>query len=196
MFSFPDSPIQAFEDEFKKASKAGILDPTAMTLATASKNGVPSARTVLFKGIVRNGFSFYTNYESQKAQELAVQPKAALLFFWPQLEQQIRIDGEVEKLSRAESEAYFRTRPRVSQLGAWTSQQSREIESHAALEKKLQDLEKKFPQEVPCPPHWGGFVLKPQQIEFWFARVGRLHERYVYARNPDGQSWRKFLKSP
>lgn len=208
MFSFPDNPIQAFEAEFQKASEAGILDPQAMTLATVSQSGAPSARIVLFKGMVRNGFSFYTNYESQKGQELTGNPHVALLFFWPQLEEQIRIDGRVEKLSRSESEAYFRTRPRMSQLGAWTSEQSREISSFDVLDHKLQDLEKKYEgQEVPCPPHWGGFLVKPMQMEFWFGRPGRLHERYVYTLvSPEGRAmraddltsavWRKTLKSP
>lgn len=173
---------------------ANKIDPTAMSLATVSNSGLPSVRTVLFKGLVRNGFSFYTNYESQKGRELVEHPQTGLLFHWSFLEQQVRIEGTAEKLTRSESEAYFRSRDRLSQIGAWASEQSREIPDPNWLIKRFEEFEKKFPDQVPCPPHWGGFRVEPRAMEFWFGRPGRLHERYVYERQASG--WRKSRKSP
>lgn len=206
MFRFDSDPFQEFERELHKAVEAAkdrngqsglIKEPTAMSLATVNSSGQPQVRTVLFKGLVRQGFSFFTNYNSPKAKQLMENPRASLLFLWTPLEQQIRIEGKVEKLTRAESEAYFKTRPRESQLGAWASQQSQEIPSYEFLQTEFDSLEKKFSgKEIPCPEHWGGFHLLPTMIEFWFGKQGRLHERYVYERKSPQDSWRKYMKSP
>jgi pyridoxamine 5'-phosphate oxidase len=148
-----------------KAVAQAIPEPTAMSLATVGKSGAPTVRAVLFKGMVRGGFSFYTNYNSPKAQELIENPQASLLFFWPTLQQQIRICGDVQKLTRKESEEYFKTRPRISQIGAWASDQSQEIPSIDFLNNKASELEKKYHgQEIPCPPHWGGFHCSSYQF--------------------------------
>jgi pyridoxamine 5'-phosphate oxidase len=197
--TFPhQDPFTWFHAELKKAVEAKIVDPNAMQLATVSKDGTPSVRTVLFKGLLRDGFTFYTNYDSPKAKDLVATKKAALNFFWAELAQQIRIDGVVEKLSRAESEDYFRSRPRLSQIGAWASAQSETISDFKQLEERVREFEKKFEnQEVPCPENWGGFVLFPLRIEFWFGRIGRLHERFVFERDDVKSSqWRQYLKSP
>lgn len=197
--SFPfHDPFLWFEQEYQKAVQARLPEPHAMQLATVSKDGVPSIRTVLFKGIVRGGFSFYTNYHSQKSHELLANPKACLNFFWPELQQQIRIQGVAERLTRAESEAYFRTRPRLSQIGAWASEQSSVIPSFDWLEQRVAEFEKTYAnQEVPCPPDWGGYHLLPLSVEFWFGRQGRLHERYVLSRDDvQASRWTAELKSP
>lgn len=187
-------PFENLEILVKEATAAGLRDPNAMTLATAV-SGQPSARVVFYKGLVRGGLSFYTNYEGRKGHELTANPKAGVNFFWPELETQARIEGVTEKLTRAESEAYFRTRARLSQVGAWASHQSEEISGLEELQRRVDDVERRFAGvEVPCPPHWGGFRLVPHEFEFWFGRGGRLHERYVYERRGDG--WRTFMRSP
>ncbi|MEZ0391309.1 MAG: pyridoxamine 5'-phosphate oxidase [Pseudobdellovibrionaceae bacterium] len=196
-FDFKLDPFKHFELLFAEAAAKIPKDSNAMSLATVSAEGVPSARTVLFKGIVRNGFSFYTNYESPKARDLISTKKAALLFFWPSLDRQIRLEGAVEKLTREESEVYFETRPRLSQLGAWASHQSEKIKDHEELERRVQEFDQKFQnQKVPCPPYWGGFHLLPLKFEFWFARSGRLHERYVFERADLQSSWETSVRSP
>ncbi len=170
-------------------------DINAMTLATVDKNGKPSTRTVLLKSVDERGFIFFTNYDSRKGRELSENPNAALTFFWSDLERQVCIAGSVTKLPAAESEAYFISRPRGSQLAAWASNQSQSVPDRAALEAQWRQLETKFPNEIPLPPHWGGFILRPERIEFWQGRPSRLHDRFNYARAADG-SWKIERLSP
>ena len=168
---------------------AELMDLTAMTLATADKEGRPSARAVLLKGVDERGFVFYTNYESRKARELAERPQAALVFYWSDQERQVCVAGEVSKLSPEESDAYFKTRPRGSRLGAWVSKQSAVIRDRAALEEKWKEMEAQYPgEDVPRPPFWGGYLLRPTRMEFWQGRANRLHDRFRYTRQAD-QSW-------
>lgn len=170
-------------------------DVNAMVLATVDKNGKPSTRTVLLKGVDERGFIFYTNYESRKGRELAENPHAALTFYWPDLERQVCAAGTISKLAPAESEAYFKSRPRGSRLAAWASNQSDVVPDRAALDKKWDEMAAKFPNEIPLPPNWGGFVLKPERIEFWQGRLNRLHDRFCYTRQADN-SWKMERLSP
>lgn len=156
-----------------------------VALVTASGEGVPSGRMLLLKGVDERGFVFYTNYDSPKARDLAANPRAALLFFWPP-DRQVRVSGSVDKIGREESERYWRTRPRASQLSAWASRQSEVIESRAVLEKRVAELEGRFGDEVPCPPFWGGYRLVPESVEFWHHREDRLHDRLRYDRTEGG----------
>ena len=170
-------------------------DINAMTLATVDKNGRPSSRTVLLKSLDERGFIFFTNYDSRKGRELAENPNAALTFFWSEQERQVCVAGAVSKLPVPEAEAYFKSRPRGSQIGAWASQQSEAVPDRATLETKWAGLEKKFPGEVPLPPNWGGYILRPERIEFWQGRPSRLHDRFSYSRQADG-SWNIERLSP
>ncbi|MBU0695711.1 MAG: pyridoxamine 5'-phosphate oxidase, partial [Bacteroidetes bacterium] len=175
---------------FTEALNAEVLEPNAMTLATANTNGIPSARIVLLKEFTNEGFVFYTNYNSQKGKEIESNPYAALIFFWADLERQIRIEGVVEKVSEEESNQYFNSRPKGSQLGALTSPQSETINSREFLEKKLADLEKQYEdKEVIKPEHWGGYRVIPNRIEFWQGQSNRLHDRIVYIQGKD-KNWK------
>ncbi|HMJ47339.1 MAG TPA: pyridoxamine 5'-phosphate oxidase [Ferruginibacter sp.] len=180
-------PILQFNVWWDQAINSGIIEANAMTLATADKNGKPSARIVLLKGVEKNGFIFYSNYNSRKGMELEQNPYASLVFFWKELERQVRIEGAVTRTSVAESDAYYSTRPFISKLGAWASPQSMVIPSRDLLENYMAVLEKKYPDNnVPRPLHWGGYVVKPQLIEFWQGRPGRLHDRIRYTGNGPG----------
>jgi len=171
-------------------------DVNAMTLATADKEGHPSARIVLLKGVDARGFMFFTNYESRKGRELTENPEAALVFYWPDLERQVCVAGSVTKLPQAESEAYFTSRPRGSRIAAWASNQSEVVPDRAALEKKWNELEAQYPGEkVPMPPYWGGYVLNPTRLEFWQGRPNRLHDRFRYSRAASN-SWQLERLSP
>ncbi len=183
------NPIIQFEKWFKQAIDAQILEPNAMTLATASPNGVPQARIVLLKEFDAQGFVFYSNYDSQKGKTLLQNPYAALVFFWGDVERQIRIEGVVERVADEQSATYFKTRPWGSKLGAWVSPQSSVIAGRDFLEDRLKQLEKQYADgDVPKPEHWGGFRVIPHKIEFWQGRRNRLHDRLVYTHQKDG-SW-------
>ncbi len=181
--------IEQFERWWNDAMNSEIPEVNAMTLATATKNARPSARIVLLKGFNENGFVFYTNYESHKGKELEENPCAALTFFWKEIERQIRIEGEVEKISAEESEAYFLSRPEGSRISAWASPQSNVIESRELLEANTQHYKEEFKNSIPRPPHWGGYRVMPLKIEFWQGRTNRLHDRIQYTKTAEG-SWK------
>ena len=190
----PD-PVAEFDRWFTQAQEAKVLEPNAMALATATRDGTPSVRMVLLKGYDERGFVFFTDYRSRKGAELEGNPRAALAFYWGELERQVRITGTVELTSAQESEEYFRTRPRGSRLGAWVSHQSRVIPSRDLLESRLREVEERFPtDDVPLPPHWGGYRLRPEELEFWQGREDRLHDRIRYMR--DGGGWKVERLSP
>ncbi|OUL36405.1 pyridoxamine 5'-phosphate oxidase [Nostoc sp. T09] len=190
------NPFIQFKQWFEQALSAQLPEPNAMTIATATPDGKPSARMVLLKDFDERGFVFFTNYNSRKGQELAENPQAALVFWWAELERQVRITGRVEKVSQAESDRYFYSRPQNSRLGAWASNQSEVIASREFLEQGLQELQHKYEnQEIPRPPHWGGLRVIPTEIEFWQGRSSRLHDRLLYSCLDDG-SWKIERLSP
>ena len=190
----PD-PLVQFRKWFDDARRAELPEPNAMTLATATPGGVPSARMVLLKAADERGFTFFTDYRSRKGQELEANPHAALVFFWGELERQVRITGTVSRVSREETEAYFRTRPRESRLGAWSSHQSTVLAGRETLEARLREVSARHPgDEVPTPPYWGGYLLKPDALEFWQGRESRLHDRVRYQHEAGG--WRIERLSP
>ena len=184
----PD-PIKQFANWFTAAIEAGVRDVNAMSLATADSEGRPSVRIVLLKGFDQDGFVFFTNYESEKGKQLQANPSAALSFYWIELDRQIRISGKVKKTSRKESQTYFHSRPVGSQLSAWASRQSEVVDARRVLDARMAEMTERFQNKpVPLPPHWGGYRLKPDTMEFWQGRLNRLHDRFRYTRRPDG-SW-------
>ncbi len=188
------NPFTQFKNWFDEVLKSDIIEPNAMTIATATKSGIPSVRVVLLKEFDQTGFTFFTNYKSRKGRELEENPFAALLFWWGIFERQVRIEGKVEKISKEESEAYFDIRPLKSRFGALASIQSEEIESRALLEERFHDLEKKWGKNPPKPENWGGYKLIPNKFEFWQGRRDRLHDRICYEKV--NNVWRIFRLSP
>ena len=182
------NPFKQFDKWFQQALAAGLPEPNAMTLATATLDGKPSARVVLLKGFDEHGFVFFTNYESQKGRELLANPQAALVCYWIELERQVRISGRVNRVSAQESEEYFQSRPLGSQLGAWASQQSEVVGGRKTLEERLEQLTREYQTKpVPLPPYWGGYRVAPEAIEFWQGRPNRLHDRLRYTLQSNGQ---------
>lgn len=191
-------PLQRFSELLAKVrANPGILEPTGMTLSTVGPDGRPSARVVLLKGVDARGLVFYTNSRSRKGRELLANPNVALTFWWPQIETQVRFEGAASRVTDEESDAYFASRVRISQIGAWASQQSEDLGSRAELESRFAEVEKQYDgKTIPRPPHWFGFRVVPTVVEFWLSRPGRLHERNVYRRKSAGGEWSMKLLNP
>ena len=191
----PRDPFRLFHHWFRQAVESSSLDPNAMTLSTVGTSGKPSSRMVLLKGLDQKGFVFFTNYLSRKGKDLKGRPFASLLFFWPELGRQVRVEGRVQRIRAAESEEYFHSRPRGSQFSAWASHQSRVIPNREVLEKQMRELEKQYQgNEIPRPPHWGGYRVLPGVIEFWSGRRNRLHDRLNYKKT--GSGWTRQRLAP
>lgn len=192
--SAPDPMVQ-FARWFQDAMNAGLREPNAMCLSTATCDGIPSGRIVLLKSFDASGFVFFTNYESRKGRELEANPRASLTFFWNELERQVRVAGRVERLAAELSEEYFATRPRESQVGAWASAQSREVGSREDLAREFARLQEEYEgREIPKPEHWGGYVVLAEEVEFWQGRVGRMHDRLLYRKS--GEDWERVRLAP
>lgn len=188
-------PIEQFAEWFKEAQKSKEPLPESMSVATVDSDGNPSLRILLLKDFSEKGFVFYTNYESRKSSDLRENPRIALTFHWPSLERQIRIEGKAKKVSRQESQDYFKTRPYGSQLGAWASPQSTAISGRDYLDERVEVFQQKFRgKKIPCPPHWGGYCVTPQRIEFWQGQPSRLHDRYLYLKS--GRHWKLIRLAP
>ncbi|RIJ41646.1 pyridoxamine 5'-phosphate oxidase [Pontibacter oryzae] len=187
--SVSQNPTQQFQQWLQEALDAEVDEPTAMVLSTVSGTGKPSARVVLLKGLDEQGYTFFTNYDSRKGHDLEENPYASLTFFWPALERQVRIEGKIVKVAAAESDTYFQSRPKGSQIGAWASPQSQVIEAREVLEQREQEFSEKFANQnvVPRPAHWGGYRLQPDRLEFWQGRPSRLHDRIMYVL--EGHNW-------
>jgi len=192
--SINKNPFKQFRVWFDKVVQESIVEPNAMTLATSSKNGIPSARVVLLKEFDETGYTFFTNYLSRKGKELSENPNAAILFWWKEFERQIRVEGKIEKISKQESEKYFNVRPLKSRYGALASNQSQVVESREVLEKTFAELEKQFGNNPPMPENWGGYKLIPNRFEFWQGRENRLHDRIVYEKN--NNEWKIYRLQP
>ena len=184
--SLDEHPFSLFESWFEEAKSTEINDPDAMAIASVDDKGMPSVRTVLLKEWSEEGFVFYTNYESRKSQELLATKKAAFVMHWKSLRRQVRVVGSVEKVPASQSDAYFATRHRGSRVGAWASSQSQPLATRDELARRVTDFDTQFKEDVPRPPHWGGFIIRPQEIEFWADGAYRLHDRFKYIKNDDG----------
>jgi pyridoxamine 5'-phosphate oxidase len=191
----PGNPLQRVREWFDAAAASGLVEAERMALATATPDGRPSVRIVLLKGIDDDAIRFYTNYDSRKGRELAANPRAAATLYWQPLQRAVRIEGPVERLTSAESDAYFATRPRGAQVGAWASAQGTVLTDRGELEERVQQTEERFPDEVPRPDYWGGYRLRPDAVEFWQGRADRLHDREHYLLQDDG-TWRAERLSP
>lgn len=195
-FDFKKDPLENFLKSFSHAESKGLPDVNAMALATVSSDLKPFCRIVLYKGIIREGFSFFTHYNGRKGKQIESNPNVSAVFHWSELDHQIRIQGVAEKLNSTESDSYFASRPRLSQIGAWVSKQSEELDSLEQFKLELKEVTDRWKDKtVTRPPNWGGYRIVPHEIEFWFSKEGRLHERYVYTLLPDG-SWKRNLKYP